>query len=95
MRALLVSIIVSVTAGGSLWHACFDPGDYTELTVVTECKGAVPFYVYDSVPLTELGQEEADARRQLVPKDETCTVQFSLRREDDSIAESVIVLQEG
>lgn len=85
---------------GAHWHIQWEPqADQFEIVAVTECADS-HFYAYDAFPLTEIGQEEADVRRQHTPRGERCTVRISVMvSADEGLTEamsdqSTIMIQE-
>lgn len=96
--ALLLMLVAAV---GAQWSINFSANvANTSVVTVTECKGKVPFFAYDQVPITEDGQEHITMRRQPTPHGVRCTVLVSVMRATDDdpnhdfIGESVIILQE-
>jgi hypothetical protein len=84
MRGWLAALMLTAISTGSHWHVQWEPqADQYEIVAVTECAGS-HFYAYDAFPITELGQDEADIRRQHTPAGERCTVRIMVMASDDS-----------
>jgi hypothetical protein len=100
MLTLLLAMLTAVSTGMH-WHVQWQPqADQYAIVAVTECKQS-HFYAYDEFPLVDdLGQDEADIRRQRTPKGERCTVRISVIVSADSglteavSGESTVVIQE-
>ena len=100
MRGWLAALMLTAISTGSAWHVQWEPqADQYAVVAVTECKGS-HFYAYDEFPLVDIGQEEADIRRQHTPRGERCTVTITVIVSADSglteamSNQSTVVVQE-
>jgi hypothetical protein len=99
-RYLLALMLTAISTGAGKWHVQWEPqADQYALVAITECQGS-HFYAYNEFLLVDIGQEEADIRRQHTPRGERCTVRISVIVSADSglteavSDQSTVVIQE-
>ncbi len=102
LQGIAALILTAMSTAQGTWHLEWEPqADQYEIVVVTECKGATPFYVYDAFGLVDIGQEEVDVHQQRTPKGARCTVTITVMASADSglteaaTDQSTIVIQEN
>lgn len=103
MRGWLAALMLTAISTGAAWHVQWQAQtDEFALAVVTKCMDGdrIAFYVWDEFPLVDIGQDEADVRRQVTPAGIRCTVQISVLVSGDEglhetlSGESTIVTQQ-
>jgi hypothetical protein len=103
MRHWLAALMLTAISTGSQWHVQWNPQpDEFALAVVTKCMDGdrIAFFVWDEFPLADIGQDEADVRRQVTPPGRRCTVEITVMVSGDEglheamSSESTIVIQQ-
>ncbi len=104
LQGIAALILTAMSTAQGTWHVQWEPqNDQFSVEAVTRClvDGKQVFFVWDSFPLLDIGQDEADVRQQQTPKGVRCTVEIMVYvSADDGLhyaasGQSTIVIQEN